>query len=652
MAQLTDLGFEISTLPTILAELEAAMKAEFPGQLVGPDSNTGRLIAIFAERLALEEQLAQAVHGSSDPDQASGVSLDHILAMSNLLRIEADKTTVWLRLDGTDTTAIAALSLAGHVTSREVFENIVAGTISRLKAIRATYRVANGPHAATVTFTITMGTATFVITVDAGGSFNPAAPANNSEVASGMVDLINDGFTVTAEVTGSRTISVDADHRDLFPAGASVLIDGSTTRVVESSAFVAGDTVVTLTVASAGGSSQIRSALTAALPALADLTPDETGTAQAGAGSTITLATTSSGTDDVHNGSQIKLIAGLGAGQTRKISDYTGATRIAAVSVAWTTNPDVTTQYEIYDVIDIIVSMGIPANLTTLSDIELVAALGASSVGGGLTLTEVGSPLLFTARSAGATEADVSTVTRIETPISNWNAVTNPIAADVGNAIETDAAARIRRAESVRRSNSTDRIRAALLAVSQVDRASVAHNATDAVDADGLLAHSILAVVTGGLDLDIAQAIFANNCGGINTNGVVLINITDAQGVLQPIRFSRPVGILIHWEITVNATYGEEALPVGASDTIKSAIAKATDELNPGVDVIPQRQFSTVFSAVTGIQDITVQVAKDDGSGSPGGVDGSGAGFQGNPVAILPAEFADGDVSRVTVIFV
>lgn len=73
----------------------------------------------------------------------------------------------------------------------------------------------------------------------------------------------------------------------------------------------------------------------------------EKGTATAGAASTITLSASATQTDDLYNGQSISIIAGTGAGQTRTISDYVGATRIATVSSSWTTNPNSTSVYSI-----------------------------------------------------------------------------------------------------------------------------------------------------------------------------------------------------------------------------------------------------------------------------------------------------------------
>lgn len=71
------------------------------------------------------------------------------------------------------------------------------------------------------------------------------------------------------------------------------------------------------------------------------------GTAQAGAAGSITLASGASSTDDYYNNSAVAIVSGTGAGQTRKITDYTGSTRVATVDTNWVTNPDNTSVYQV-----------------------------------------------------------------------------------------------------------------------------------------------------------------------------------------------------------------------------------------------------------------------------------------------------------------
>lgn len=74
---------------------------------------------------------------------------------------------------------------------------------------------------------------------------------------------------------------------------------------------------------------------------------DVTGTAQAGAASTITLNAGASAVDGVFIGMVIDTTGGTGSGQSRVVVDYVGATKIATVDRAWTVNPDATTVFAI-----------------------------------------------------------------------------------------------------------------------------------------------------------------------------------------------------------------------------------------------------------------------------------------------------------------
>jgi hypothetical protein len=78
--------------------------------------------------------------------------------------------------------------------------------------------------------------------------------------------------------------------------------------------------------------------------------PAETGTAQVGStASTIVLDLTSSASDDYYNGWIIELTGGTGAGQVRTISDYVGGTLTATVTPDWSTTPDATTTYDLFN---------------------------------------------------------------------------------------------------------------------------------------------------------------------------------------------------------------------------------------------------------------------------------------------------------------
>src|SRR3990167_3067782 len=76
----------------------------------------------------------------------------------------------------------------------------------------------------------------------------------------------------------------------------------------------------------------------------------ETGTAQAGAAGTITLALTASAQDDFYNGLFVLITGNDPAGaqsQARRIISYVGSTRVATIESNWGTTPSSATTYQI-----------------------------------------------------------------------------------------------------------------------------------------------------------------------------------------------------------------------------------------------------------------------------------------------------------------
>lgn len=79
----------------------------------------------------------------------------------------------------------------------------------------------------------------------------------------------------------------------------------------------------------------------------------ETGTAEAGASTTITLEDgLASTTDDYYIGDMITIASGTGSGQSKEITDYVGSTRVATVESAWSTNPSTDSVYQITSTAD------------------------------------------------------------------------------------------------------------------------------------------------------------------------------------------------------------------------------------------------------------------------------------------------------------
>lgn len=86
------------------------------------------------------------------------------------------------------------------------------------------------------------------------------------------------------------------------------------------------------------------------------------GLAQAGAAGSVTLPLAASAANDFYNGSVVTIASGTGAGQSRFIPTYVGATRVATVDPNWVTPPDTTSV--------LVVTAVAPAPITALPDVN------------------------------------------------------------------------------------------------------------------------------------------------------------------------------------------------------------------------------------------------------------------------------------------
>lgn len=182
-----------------------------------------------------------------------------------------------------------------------------------------------------------------------------------------------------------------------------------------------------------------------------------------------------------------------------------------------------------------------PAHFQTVGDVTI----DASGTAPGVVQATVTGPVFA---AAGA-------ISVIKTVISGWASVTNAAAVNLGSNQETDAALRVRRAASVaiNAKSVVDGIYAALANIQGVSEAVVFENKTGSpISRPGsadLPPNCIQCVVQGGLDADIAAAIWAKASAGVTQVGAVPQPIVDSQGNTQVIRFDRPTNVSVYAQI-------------------------------------------------------------------------------------------------------
>ncbi|WP_429908814.1 baseplate J/gp47 family protein [Klebsiella pneumoniae] len=196
-----------------------------------------------------------------------------------------------------------------------------------------------------------------------------------------------------------------------------------------------------------------------------------------------------------------------------------------------------------------------------------------------------------TCASSGAVAAVAGSVNGINTPTRGWASVTNPLAATVGIAAETDAELRVRQSQSVALASLTpfDAVDGAIANVEGVTRHKLFENDTETTDANGLPAHSISAILEGGDATEIANTIRSTKGQGVSTYGTTAVIVTDKYGNPYTIRFSRPVDVPIYVSITIQALTGYSS-EVG--DEMKAAVAAYINSLAIGDSVLLSRVYS------------------------------------------------------------
>lgn len=196
-----------------------------------------------------------------------------------------------------------------------------------------------------------------------------------------------------------------------------------------------------------------------------------------------------------------------------------------------------------------------------------------------------------TCANSGAVAAVAGSVNGINTPTRGWVSVTNPLAATVGIAAETDAELRVRQSQSVALASLTpfDAVDGAIANVEGVTRHKLFENDTETTDANGLPAHSISAIVEGGDATEIANTIRSTKGQGVSTYGTTAVIVTDKYGNPYTIRFSRPVDVPIYVSITIQALTGYSS-EVG--DEMKAAVAAYINSLAIGDSVLLSRVYS------------------------------------------------------------
>lgn len=209
-----------------------------------------------------------------------------------------------------------------------------------------------------------------------------------------------------------------------------------------------------------------------------------------------------------------------------------------------------------------------------------------------------------------------NTISNITNPKLGIETVTNAAPFEGGRKTETDAEFRDRYYLSVDFAGGVN-IDAIVAEIYESVEAVIAvtgnENDTDITDENGLPPHSIEVVAYGGLDEEIASAIYKRKAAGIQTFGNTTVSVINASGTTYDVHFSRPTPINVWVRITDLVT--DRYFPLDGIEQIKQNIvscigADTRGGLNIGQSVI-RVQLPTEVLKVSGVVDFKLQISSD-----------------------------------------
>lgn len=215
MAGLTDAGFIIKRLADILADDRALAVQLFqdliqPGDTVNTDDSSalGRLISLAAPSEADLWEAAQEVYAAFDPNSATGIALDNLVAYAGLTRKEQTFTTSSILVAGDTNTLVPVGQTVSSSTTGEQFTTVGAISLAASNASGITVSVVTLQDSTAYTITYANTTTSNTIT------YTSDASATVAEILAGLQGVIAGAHpTLTSSVVGTTLV---IDRNDIF----------------------------------------------------------------------------------------------------------------------------------------------------------------------------------------------------------------------------------------------------------------------------------------------------------------------------------------------------------------------------------------------------------------------------------------------------
>lgn len=229
--------------------------------------------------------------------------------------------------------------------------------------------------------------------------------------------------------------------------------------------------------------------------------------------------------------------------------------------------------------------------------------------------------------STGPIPCAEGTLTQVYQMVSGWDAITNSEDGTLGRDVESRADFEWRRKNSVALNahGSAPSIYGAVFDVDNVLDCFVVDNPTGETVLYGvtdypLLPHSVYVAVVGGLDSEIAQAIWTKKDVGCDYNGNTSVSVSDDSGYSYPrptytVKFERPDELPVKFVVEI---VDNPSLPHDIEDQVKSAVISrfngtdGTYRERMGSTIFASRYYSAVAAIDSSVAVIAITISASD----------------------------------------
>ena len=246
------------------------------------------------------------------------------------------------------------------------------------------------------------------------------------------------------------------------------------------------------------------------------------------------------------------------------------------------------------------------------------AASGAATIGAAGTVDAE-----FQNIENGPIPCAAGTLTQVYQAVPGWDTITNAADGTMGSNVESRADFEYRRRNSVALNGkgTPQAIYAEVFALADVLDCYVIDNPSGSTVNKGvtnypMLPHSVYVAVVGGLDADIAQAIWTKKDLGCDYNGNTSATVTDSAGYSYPlpsyvVKFNRPANLGIKFVVNI---VNDPSLPSNIVNLVKAAIvarfngADGTSRERIGASIFASRYYAPVAAVAVNVAVVSILI--------------------------------------------